>query len=59
MKKIANILVIIGIALLVLAIGGKFIGKPGIVMGYKVMNIIVLANSALLLALIAKISEKK
>jgi len=59
MKKLVNLLVVIGILLLVLAMGGKFIGKPGIVMGFKVMNIIVLANSALLLALIAKTAEKK
>jgi hypothetical protein len=59
MKKIGLILVSAGVLLLILAIGGKFVGKPGIVLGFKVMNIILLANTVLLLALVAKTFEKK
>ena len=59
MKKIGNLLVALGVLLLVLAIGGKFVGKPGVVIGFKVMNIIMLANTALLFAVLVKVSGKK
>lgn len=59
MKVIGNILVIVGILALIGAVGGHFIGRPQIVMGFKVMNIILIANSVLLIAILLKLSEKK
>ena len=59
MNKLVNILIVIGLLLLVAAGVGRIIGRPQTFIGVKVISLIVLANSALLLAILAKLSIKK
>jgi uncharacterized membrane protein len=59
MKMLPNILAVIGLLLLLVTLVGKFAGNPNTVMHYKLTSIVLLANTAFLLAILAKLSEKK
>lgn len=59
MKMLSNILVVIGLVLLVIAVVGKFIGDPHMVIHMRLVTVIVVANTALLLAIITRCTEKK
>ncbi|MFH1478726.1 MAG: hypothetical protein ABIG92_02995 [Candidatus Omnitrophota bacterium] len=59
MKKLPNILLAIGIILFALAIVGKFTGNPVRVLHYKIVSMIAVSNTILLLAIAAKLFEKK
>lgn len=58
MKILFNILVAGGLLLLVGGVVGKFVGRPQILVGLKVMNFVLLANTAILLAILVKLFEK-
>jgi len=59
MKILFRVLVIVGLFLLASAAFGRFMGNRGVVVGLKLINAILLANTALLLAIIVKTFEKK
>ena len=59
MKALSVILVIIGLLLVVGAVLGKLIGDPITFVGRNVINILIFANTALLLAIVVKLFEKK
>ena len=59
MRILFNVLVVAGGLLLLGAVAGRFMGHPNVVVGLKVMNVVLLANTVLLLAIIIKLSEKK
>ena len=59
MKALSVILGIVGILMLLVAVLGRFKGDPGIVVGVQVTNIILVANTMLLLAVLVKLFEKK
>ncbi|MDD5432595.1 MAG: hypothetical protein PHO70_06400 [Candidatus Omnitrophica bacterium] len=55
MKALANIFVAIGLVLTIIAIAGRISGQPGIIKGYKVMSILLVANTCFLIALVSKV----
>lgn len=55
MKAVANIFVAIGLVLTVIAIAGRLSGQPGVIKGYRVMSILLVANTCYLIALVAKV----
>lgn len=59
MKAVANILMVAGLLLLLFALVGRFLGHPGFILGIKVISVIIVANTLLMLAVLAKVSEKK
>jgi len=59
MKALSAILSIVGILILLVAVFGRFKGDPGMVVGVQVMNMILVANTVLLLAVLVKLFEKK
>lgn len=59
MKMLCRILLAVGLFLLVSAACGRFIGNRGVVVGLRLINAVLLANTALLLAVIIKLFEKK
>jgi hypothetical protein len=59
MKNLANVFTIVGLILLVGAGVGRLVGKPHVFMGVQIISVILLANTALLFAVLAKLSEKK
>ena len=58
-KVIGNLLAVVGLALLAGAVAGQYVNDPGRAFGFKSINVIILANTALLLAVLAKLSDKK
>ncbi|MCX5700569.1 MAG: hypothetical protein NTZ63_03420 [Candidatus Omnitrophica bacterium] len=59
MKKLPMVLLGAGVILLVGAVVGRFVGNPRTFMGVKILTTITLANTVLLLAIAAKLFEKK
>jgi hypothetical protein len=59
MKIVANILIILGLALLALLIVGRLVGNPQVVMGKSIIRLALLDNTIFLLAILAKLLEKK
>jgi len=59
MKILFNILVVVGLFLLISAVLGRFMGNRGVVVGLRLINIVLLANTTLLLAIVVKLFEKK
>lgn len=59
MKNVLYVLLGLGILLLLVAVVGRFVGNPGLVKGFKVVNVILVANTMFLLAILAKLFEKK
>jgi len=59
MKQLPNVLLAIGVILLLLAAVGRFVGNPYRVLDLKVVTMILLGNTAVLLAVAAKLFEKK
>jgi len=57
MKMLANVLVVIGVISLAVAVFGRFYGEPTI-QGYQAVNVMIAANSVLLLAVICKLTAK-
>ena len=58
MKILFNILVVLSLFLLLGAALGRFVGRPQIMIGLRVANLILVANTTLLLAIIVKLFEK-
>jgi len=58
-KIAANVLMVVGLLLIVASGVGRFVGKPELFMGVRVLTLMSLANTALLLAILAKLHEKK
>jgi len=54
MKGLANILVLVGVLLLIAAVVGRVVGNPRLLIGLKVMNVVLVANTCLVLALVLK-----
>lgn len=55
MKSLDKVLVVVGIALLAYAIFSRFYGAPSLAMSsFKSSNVLVLANTAFLLAIVLK-----
>jgi hypothetical protein len=52
-------LIVVGLLLLFVALVGRFSGNPGLVKGLRIMNVIICANTMLLLAILVKLLEKK
>jgi len=59
MKIVTYTLIIIGLALLAVAIFGKLIGNPHKVLGSSPLAAICLANAVLSIGIICKLFEKK
>ncbi len=59
MKALGNILVIGGLLLLLGAVLGRFIGDPRKFLGIYVASLMLLSNTAFLLAILVKLPEKK
>jgi hypothetical protein len=59
MKIITNILIILGVLLLIIAGLGKFLGRPHLAQGVRLISLIILANTAFLIAILIKLTEKK
>lgn len=60
MKILKAFFVVLGIALLVLAAVLRFnIGKPYSLLGVRALSLVALANTAFILAIFLKLSEKK
>lgn len=59
MKVVSIILVIVGVLILVGAAIGRFTGDQGLIVGFKVMNVVIVANTVLLSAVLVKLFEKK
>lgn len=59
MKGLANALVVLGLLLLTGSVVGKAIGDPTSFIGRKVLTLLMFSNTAFLLAIVAKLSEKK
>jgi len=60
MKILARVFIIIGLLFLCIAGIYRFIlGRPFALLGVKTLSLIVLANTALLLAVLIKVCEKK
>ena len=58
MKGLSNTLLVIGVLICALAAIGRFYGNPGLVMGFRTMNLLLLANTLFLLAIIVKDFKK-
>jgi hypothetical protein len=58
MKIAQNVLLGIGVLLLVLAMAGGFSANPSRVFNIKITTVVLFANTAFLLAIIAKLFEK-
>lgn len=57
---VSKILIALGCAFLVVAAVNRFIvGQPYILLGVRALSLIALANTAFLLAVLVKLSEKK
>jgi hypothetical protein len=60
MKTLSNILIALGLLLLLnAAVSRLFIGRPFALLGVRALSLIVLANTAFLLAILIKFCEKK
>lgn len=60
MRIISNILILGGLLLLVIAgVFRFFIGKPYTLLGVRALSMIVIANTAFLLAILTRCCEKK
>lgn len=59
MKVLEKILVLIGLGILLLAALGKIFGRPQSAVGIKIISLIIVANTVFLLAILAKLCEKK
>lgn len=59
MKKIANLLVVFGAAILIIAAISRFtVGQPFSLLGVRALSLIAIANTAFLLAIVLKTSSK-
>jgi len=55
-----NLTIALGVALLsIAALSRLFVGKPFLLLGVRALSVIALANSALLLAILMKLFEKR
>jgi hypothetical protein len=60
MCLVSKILIALGCVFLVVAAVNRFIvGQPYILLGVRALSLIALANTAFLLAVLVKLSEKK
>ena len=59
MRILFNVLVVVGLFLLVSAALGRFVGNRGVVVGLRVINVVLIANTTILLAILVKLSERK
>ncbi len=59
MKNAATILIAIGLLLLAASVVGRFVGDPGFFYGRKVISLLLASNTAFVLAVLAKLYEKK
>lgn len=59
MKSLTYVLIAVGFLLLVIAVVGRFVGQPHIVMGVAPKTVIEVANSAFAIAILSKLFEKK
>lgn len=57
MKGLAHVLTVIGVIGLAGAVAGRFFGEPT-VLGFQAANVMIAANSILLLAIICKLAGK-
>jgi hypothetical protein len=58
-KILTNTLAVLGLIVLLVAIGGRLIGNPSLVYGLRVINVIIVANTLLLLAVLNKLILEK
>jgi hypothetical protein len=60
MCMVSKVLVVIGCVFLIVAAVNRFIvGQPYILLGVRALSLLALANTAFLLAILVKLSEKK
>lgn len=59
MRIIANTLILLGVLLLIISGVGKLLGRPHLVLGLRLISMITLANTAFLIAILIKLTEKK
>lgn len=57
MKALAAVLTVLGIIGLAWAVAGRFIGEPT-VQGFQAVNVLIGANSLLLLAILCKLNAR-
>ena len=59
MRLLEKCLVVLGFLLLIIAALNKLFGRPHIASGVRLISLIILANTAFLLAILSKFCEKK
>ena len=59
MKTLSTILVVVGVVLLLVAVVGGVSANPSRVFHIKISSVILVANTAFLLAILAKMCDKK
>jgi hypothetical protein len=59
MKKLPELFVVLGVFFLIVAVSGRYIGCCYKIMGIRVISYIMMAQTTFLLAILAKLFEKK
>jgi hypothetical protein len=59
MKKLAGILIILGLVFVITAIIGRYVGSPYNVLGFMPFEFVIFASALFLLAILIKLFEKK
>lgn len=60
MDKLAKVLVIIGLIVLIVAASSRFIvGRPYLLLGVRALSLLAISNTLFVLAVLAKLFEKK
>ena len=58
-KLLVNGFIVLGFILLAGVFVARFMGRPGAIMGFRLLTLVIFSNTAFLLAILLKLCEKK